>query len=86
MKALLVHGLLAAAVFVACSSESGSAAKQASAAPAVAVDPSLARLNAKLPKLGESLPAFTSLTLDGREVDAEALHGRTVLLNLWFKH
>lgn len=73
MRSLLIHGLLAAALVAGCSAEGGG-------------DGRLAQLNAGLPRVGEPLPAVSAHTLDGRRVDNASLHGRTVLLNLWFFH
>jgi hypothetical protein len=39
-----------------------------------------------LPKVGDPLPPIVGSTLDGERVDNDSLHGRTVLLNLWFIH
>jgi hypothetical protein len=64
------------------SSSSGLAAMSESA-PATA---SYAALNKLLPAVGEPLPAIVGSTLDGERIDNDSLHGRTVLLNLWFVH
>ncbi|MHC4845940.1 MAG: TlpA family protein disulfide reductase [Planctomycetota bacterium] len=48
--------------------------------------PSISALNRLLPKVGDPLPPIVGSTLDGERVDNDSLHGRTVLLNLWFIH
>jgi hypothetical protein len=53
-------------------------------APGIA--PMMAAANAALPQPGERLPDLQGLTLDGERIDNDSLHGRTVLLNLWFAH
>jgi hypothetical protein len=61
------------------------------AAPTVANTPtpeygSFAKLNAKLPQRGESLPPIVGRALDGTVVNNASLEGKTALINLWFYH
>jgi hypothetical protein len=48
--------------------------------------PPIAALNMLLPQVGKPLPEILGSTLGGERVDNDSLHGRTVLLNLWFIH
>lgn len=88
MTSFAAHALLASALAAACVSDSssGSAKPTAGPAPAEALDPKLVQLNANLPKLGSALPDISALSLDGSQITNVGLHGKTVLLNLWFYH
>ena len=77
MRVLLPSALALAAALAACSVEVSEATE---------VDARTARYNAKLPKLGDSAPAFAALTIDGKLVDNTTIDGKTTLLNFWFYH
>jgi len=66
--------------------ETGSASGAGESQTSGSSGPNLAALNARLPVVGQPLPAIVGRTLGGERVDNDSLHGRTVLLNLWFVH
>jgi len=89
---LPLAAVLLSALLVACgdaaSADDGSAKTSGldALSSSASAGPSIAALNKLLPQVGEPLPAIVGRTLDGERIDNDSLHGRTVLLNLWFIH